>query len=231
MTPEELLAAARVFHEADLASSGASPETSRVAAIMGKNFLGADAWRALGTEVTPEALPLGLTVELLAGECELFPGRKVKDTHLLAYLPPDFSLEDLEALSADIKGLRNTDWCKGQEGSEFFTKRHPKGEWVLIPKEPLPGSLGLSHAKQDELEARYPNYRTSTAREFFTALVLNLAQNNERLYPNSWGWLSDESFVGSRVDGGGFNINGLGIGCDGVTLQLGRLGRSVSRKF
>ena len=50
---------------------------------LGKNFLGADAWRSQGIEVGEvPRLPASITKELLESECPLHPEEKIKDTHL-----------------------------------------------------------------------------------------------------------------------------------------------------
>ncbi|MEY4668056.1 MAG: hypothetical protein RL518_755, partial [Pseudomonadota bacterium] len=56
--------------------------------LLGKNFLGSEAWSSQGIDVgVAPPIPASVTKELLESECPLHPGQKVKDTHILVLVP------------------------------------------------------------------------------------------------------------------------------------------------
>ena len=91
---------------------GASPTTSPpIAAVkkeLGKNFLGAEEWKAQGIEVgTPPPIPASITKELLNSPCPLHPGQKIKDTHILMLVP---------------KTVNGKPYCATPEGARLFDR-------------------------------------------------------------------------------------------------------------
>ena len=80
--------------------------------LLGKNFLGAEAWRSQGIDVGEvPRLPASITKELLESECPLHPGEKIKDTHLLVLVPKTVNGEPYSA-------LKLYDLCATRKGSE-----------------------------------------------------------------------------------------------------------------
>ena len=127
--------------------------------LLGKNYLGAEAWQAQGVDVgAAPPLPGAITEALLNAECPLHPGRRIKDTHLLVLVPgtvngEPYSVLKLSELCETRKGsgdrliydggaratyLKGLDWAKAPQA---------QSEWVLIPKsDPDPNKeIGRAH--------------------------------------------------------------------------------------
>ena len=139
----------------------------QVRAILGKNLLGAEEWRAQDIDVgEPPLMPPSLTSELLDSDCPLHPGEKIKDTHLLVLIPKTVNEEPycavkLAELCATRKGAgkkfdRATSSDRlisyAESWKEQFWARAPQAqsEWVLIPKsDPVPKKMREKYGKKE----------------------------------------------------------------------------------
>ena len=133
--------------------------------VLGKNFLGASEWQqGFNVAVGPvPPIPKWITKELLEGECELHPGQRVKDTHLLVLIPKTvaaisllrritglvlvpktaggepYSALKLGELCSKTKGsgarlISQKDLANKWKKESWANARQQESEWVLIPK-------------------------------------------------------------------------------------------------
>jgi hypothetical protein len=70
--------------------------------LLGRNFLGAEAWRSQGIDVGDvPPVPSSITKDFLNSECPIHPGHKIKDTHVLMLVPKTVNGEPYTALKLD----------------------------------------------------------------------------------------------------------------------------------
>lgn len=199
-------------------------------ALFGRNLLGAAAWKqSLGVEVNrPPPLPMHVTEEFVHSDCPLHPGKKIKDTHLLVYIPQTvngefYSVYKLESLCAEGKLTSVLRWGRAFSAwtSSRWSRETPEqSEWILVPKgDPDPGSVPrYKHFRDktlsDQLNVydRYykQDYRAATALEVITALTLNFLSNDERLLSDCYLRTGTEA-PGGRAVVGMFREHGLEI--------------------
>lgn len=165
-----------------------------VQALMGgRVFTAADYKEHLKMDVEREGpLPHNI-LEVLEMECPINgPGHKVKDTHLLAWVPKKITLTKLsKAVGGQAELVLYGTWFINHE-SGIGKKHLAEGRWVLIPNKCPPQTKDLNWAdSRAALKAHYPDYEQADALSFATALVLNCLKNDERWYPGEWGWCSD----------------------------------------
>ncbi len=217
--------------------------------LLGKNFLGAEAWRKQGIDVGVEPpLPSTITEELLNSDCPLHPGEKIKDTHLLVLVPKTVNGEPYTAVKLDElcstrKGsgdnLIYAGWDSWQS-QEWASAPQSRSEWVLIPKsDPDPNKVPEGKhfrskniaAQQKVNETHYPEYREVKTVELMTAVVLNDLVNGEpRMLDGNYLRCAEPNASGGRVCVGGFGAGGLGVGGDGGDCGSDSFGRALARK-
>jgi hypothetical protein len=170
--------------------------------LLGKNYLGAEAWKSQGIDVGEEpALPATITEELLNSECPLHPGGKIKDTHLLALVPKTvngepYTARKLDELCATRKGSGDAliydgaDWATAWKEKDWARSPQVQSEWVLIPKsDPDPNKVPEDKhfrskniaAQQNVHDEHYGEYREVKTLELMTAVLLYDLANKERL--------------------------------------------------
>ena len=224
--------------------------------VLGKNFLGAAEWQqGFNVAVGPvPPIPKWITKELLEGACELHPGQRVKDTHLLVLMPKSvddkpYSALKLGELCAKTKGSGERlilDWLNGWKEQPWAKESPSLSEWVLIPKsDPDPWKVSEDKhfrsktiAEQAEVYKHYnaKDYREAKALEVMTAALLNDVVNGEprMLAPEggNWNYLRcvEPNASGGRVVVGTFDADGLwvGVGIGGNVYD--RVGGALARK-
>jgi hypothetical protein len=217
---------------------------------LGKNFLGAEAWRSQGIDVGEvPRLPASITKELLESECPLHPGEKIKDTHLLVLVPKTVNGEPysplkLDELCSTRKGSGDkliydgADWATAWKGKDWASTPQAQSEWVLIPKsDPDPSKVSTDKhfrskkisAQQKVHEDNYPEYREVKALEVMTMVLLYDLTNKERLLPDYLRCEEPNAF-GGRVCVGSFDADGLGVGDDRDDNDDVYIGRALARK-
>lgn len=215
---------------------------------LGKNFLGAEAWRSQGIEVGEvPSIPASISKGLLESDCPLHPGEKIKDTHLLVLVPKTVNGEPYTALECDelcatrkgsgeelvYKGLDS--WKKNQ----WASAPQSESEWVLIPKrDPDPSKVTTEkHFRNKDIAAQqqvhnehYQEYREVKTLELMTAVLLHDLVNTERLLPE-YVRCQEQNALSGRVCLGHFLDLGLEVS-DG-THAAGRtyIGRGLARKL
>ena len=219
--------------------------------LLGKNFLGAEAWRKQGIDAGVEpALPASITEELLNSECPLHPGEKIKDTHLLVLVPKTVNGEPYTALKLDElcatrKGSGDkliydgADWATAWKEKDWASTAQVQSEWVLIPKsDPDPKKVPADKhfrskniaAQQKVHDEHYPEYREVKTLELMTAVLLYDLANKERLAPD-YLRCEEPNASGGRVCVGRFIAYGLEVSVGRDDNGGGRVGRALARKL
>jgi hypothetical protein len=217
--------------------------------LLGKNFLGAEAWRKQGIDVGVEPpLPSTITEELLTSECPLHPGGKIKDTHLLVLVPKTVNGEPyttlkLDELCATRKGSGDALICDGLKSwkeQPWASQQQVESEWVLIPKsDPDPRKVASERhfrskriAQQDEVHKLYPEYREVKTVELMTAVLLNDLVNGDPRMLDGWNSLRcvEPNASGGRVCVGDFDASGLTVNDVYGADDSDSLGRALARK-
>jgi hypothetical protein len=221
--------------------------------LLGKNFLGAEAWRKQGIDAGAEPpLPSTITEELLNSDCPLHPGEKIKDTHLLVLVPKTvngapYTALKLDELCATRKGSGDkliydgADWAIAWKENDWASTAQVQSEWVLIPKSD-PDRNKVPEAKhfrskniaaqQDVHDEHYGEYREVKTVELMTAALLNDLVNGEPRMLDGWNRLrcAEPNASGGRVCVGSFNATGLVV-FDGFDVNDGGFfGRALARK-
>ena len=218
--------------------------------LLGKKFLGAEAWRKQGIDVGAEpALPATITEELLNSECPLNPGEKIKDTHLLVLIPKTVNGEpytalELDELCATRKGSGDkliydgAYWATAWKEKDWARSPQVQSEWVLIPKsDPDPEKVSADKhfrskniaAQQKVHEEHYGEYREVKTLELMTAVLLYDLTNKERLVPEYLRCVEPNA-SGGRVCVGRFVAYGLEVSVGRDDNGGGRVGRALARK-
>jgi MoxR-like ATPase len=222
-------------------AAGVTGEVSlkAVQKVMGKNFLGAEAWESgFGVKVGKvPPIPKWINKKLLEEESQLHPGQQVKDTHILMLVPKTvsgkaYSAVKLGELCAKAKGSGDrliydgADWANAWKGESWAKESSSESEWVLIPKsDPDRNKVAEGKhfrsktiAEQAKVLKHYEaDYREAKALEVMTAALLNDVVNGEprMLAPEggNWNYLRcvEENASGGRVVVGGFSANGLRV--------------------
>jgi hypothetical protein len=232
-----------------------SPELSvalkRVKVCLGANYIGPEAFsNFLGFEdvgVVPP-LPPTITPELLEAKCPIFKnGQRIKDTHLLVFIPQTVDKEPftINALTerTKIKQLKTLfpdeppstkifTFQPWYHEEEFANTSVANSRWMLMPKRELPDSIDKTAEEQDRLLLEYPGYETPRAIELLTMLVINLLQNGERLFkePNLYLACSDMSSLFSKPINCRFGYLGFRICCDDRHFASAKVGRAIVRR-
>jgi hypothetical protein len=190
-------------------------------------------WRQYFGEVGVEpSLPSNIG-DILSSTCPFWPGKSVKDTHLLVLIPATvdgkpFSLNLLGELIQHPRGgghstqNRNYDSdLKQQFGNQWPVSSY----WVLMTRDVLEGSRNETYASQQALVAHHTSrtglpYELPGALEAVTAILSHYVHRGERLYSDSpWTYTRCRELV--EWDGvdypiivGGFSSWGLDVGHD-----------------
>jgi energy-coupling factor transporter ATP-binding protein EcfA2 len=189
---------------------------------------GAKAWKDyFGVEVgTAPLLPANID-EILNSSCPFWPGKQVKDTHLLVLVPATvnsrpFTLDLLGELIKSPQGSGSKTQYRYYDGGtvqeELGAKSPGSSYWVLMTRDVLPGSRSKTYDAQKELVAAHARrlrlpYKMPDALSAATAILLHHARTGERLYTDDpWTYTRcQEKVLGNKypVIVGGFSSGGL----------------------
>ncbi len=149
--------------------------------------------------------------EYLDGECPFKPGKTIRETHSLVYLPQqindfDFSINDLRLMFGDML-------MTAEEHRLFrdaaFMEILPRYRWLLMYSGVIPGSLGAEPNK--DLPT---GYLQPTAVEYVGYLLTKYIAQGEYLGEYPAGWTADCDCQGLRIcigdqylEDGGIMIN------------------------
>jgi NLR family CARD domain-containing protein 3 len=169
-------------------------------------------------------------VTILDSACPIWPGRKVKDTHLLVLIPAavdgaPFTLNLLGELVQRPKngGHRTKYEYYGDDTKAQFGEKSPdRSYWLLMTRAVLEGSRGRVYAAQRALVVRYASsdglpYEIPGALEAATAILMHYVCTGERLFGDSpWTYTRCQELIGSKypVVVGCFESSGLDVNVD-----------------
>jgi hypothetical protein len=160
--------------------------------------LGEAVWRRYFGEIGPVPdLPSDMAAVLDSG-CSFWPGKKVRDTHLLVLIPATvdnqpFSLNLLgELIQHPKNGGHKTQYrCYDSDAQAQLGAASPTASyWLLMTRDVLPESRGKTDADQKELVADRASqtglpYELPKALEAATAILTHHVRNGERLYSDN----------------------------------------------
>jgi hypothetical protein len=214
----------------DLLSRQQESETQQLASLrIPSQAFGAQAWSQYFGDVGAEPLLPADIDEILNSRCPFcpfWPGKKVKDTHLLVLVPArlgglPFTLDLLGELIKSPKG--------GGHGTQYRrydsdVKRELGGRspgapyWVLMTRDVLPDSRNKTYDAQKALVASHADrlrrpYEMPHALEAATAILMHHVRSGERLYADDpWTYTRCQEKVCNNnwpVVVGGFSPGGL----------------------
>jgi hypothetical protein len=186
---------------------------------------------------------------ILGGACPFWPGRKVRDTHLLVLIPSEVNGEpfSLNLLGELIKMPKERGYKTQYDLYDIDTKRALGGcspdssYWVLMTREVLPASRSKTYKDQQALIAGYAHeagvpYVMPRVLEAATVILSHYVRSSERLYPdNPWTYTRCQELVGRfdyPVVVGGFSFTGLRVyDDDGYIFSAGIHGVAGLRRL
>ena len=201
---------------------------------------GAEEWcRYFGEVEAPPPLPAHI-VDTLNSACPFWPGKAVKDTHLLVLIPATVSGEpfSFNLLGELIQRPRGGGYPTKYDDyndtvhKQFGARSLGHSYWVLLTRDVLEGSRNKDYASQKALVAAHATrtgllYELPDALEAAAAILSHYTRSGERLYTDDpWTYTRCQALVNGRypVVVGGFSFGGLDVGFD-----LGSVGFSGSR--
>jgi hypothetical protein len=206
--------------------------------------IGPKEWTQYFGEVgTSPPLPADIDA-ILDSPCSFWPGKQVKDTHLLVLVPATvdgrpFTLDLLGELIKDPQGgFRKAEFeIYGNEVRRELGAQSPGSSyWVLMTRDVLPGSRGKTYDAQKALVAAHVHYDIPYVLEAATAILLHHARIGERLYTDDpWTYTRcQEKVLGNKypVVVGGFSSGGfLVLNYYFYSVYSSSFGVSCLRKF
>jgi hypothetical protein len=227
----------------------AAKEGDRDVRLLALKTLGEVEWKHYFGEVgsVPD-LPRDMAT-ILDSACPFWPGKKVRDTHLLVLIPATvdeapFTLNLLEELVQHPKpggGKTRYRYYNGTVKAQIGAAPPAASYWLLMTCDVLPESRGKTYAHQKKLVADHAKrtnlpYELPKALEAVTAILTRYVRGGEQ-----WHSKSNHSWTYTRCQGliyggypavvGGFGSSGLsvdGLSCD---CNHGSLGVAGCRRF
>ena len=188
---------------------------------------GAEAWsRYFGEVEKVPPLPVNI-VDMLNSACPFWPGKQVKDTHLLVLIPAKvngkpYNLNLLGELIQHPKGGGHATKYRnyGSDTQKQFGAQSPsRSYWMLMTRDVFEGSRRKTYTDQKSLVARHASrtglpYELPGALEAATAILSHYVRSGERLYTDApWTWTRCRELEDSKypVAVGGFSSGGLSV--------------------
>ena len=223
-----------------------SKPAARPAAVFGVR-----AWRQYFGEVGEEPLLPSDVDEILGSPCPFWPGKIVRDTHLLVLIPAtvddmSFNLNLLGELVRIPKERGYPTGCshypsdvQGQFGVQSPTRSY----WVLMTRDVLEGSRSKSYVAQKTLVAAHAKrtglpYELPGILEAATVILSHYVRSGERLYADApWTYMRCKELAvwnnGSKcpITVGCFSCGGLDVRSDGSSHSSLYRGVSSLREF
>jgi hypothetical protein len=214
-----------------------------------KEAFGAQEWQHYFGEVGPAPdLPKDIT-QILDTRCPFWPGRKVRDTHLLVLIPAKvdgepFTLSLLSELIKSPKGGVETQYryYNGEVQSQVGNNAPAGSYWLLMTRKVLPESRDKTYTDQKAIVAGHASctglsYELPKALEAATAILMHHVRTGERLYGgNPHIWTRCQELIRHRSEDvpllvGGFASSGLGVSRDSFVGSFLNFGVAGCRKF
>lgn len=149
--------------------------------------------------------------ELLEADCPFFTGKKVKESHILVWIPPHLKFNDLDDNFRKISPKDQPpifhEW--GMEHSRGCTASHSTpdvGHWILMTKEVIPNSLGTSYQGNGEApKMPEPYIIPNNLTECTAAVLAHYFKTSEMLFHDTL-FVCSEEVVRMKSVVGGFNL-------------------------
>ncbi|MEM7382935.1 MAG: hypothetical protein AAF400_01270 [Bacteroidota bacterium] len=200
--------------------------------------------RYFGDVGAEPALPSDI-VEILDSDCPFWPGKQVKDTHLLVLIPERVNGKPLtlDYLGELIKSPRGGGYGAKYRDYHSYVRNavgHQapgRSYWVLMTRRLLPESEYKNYDSQCQLVVDHANrtgldYELPGALEAAVVLLLHHVRSGERLYsdnPLTYTRCRDKDKDGDPLIVGGFSSAGLHVSSSNCAHDS--LGVSALRKF
>jgi NLR family CARD domain-containing protein 3 len=209
--------------------------------------LGAEVWeRYFGAVGAAPPLPADID-KILDSPCPFWPGRQVRDTHLLVLVPATvdgepFTLNLLEKLICSPKGGGHGtkyDHYNSDVQRELGGRSPAAPYWVLMTRDVLPDSRNKTYDAQKALVASHARrlsrpYEMPHALEAATAILMHHVRSGERLYnrdSDPWTYTRcQEKVCNWPVVVGRFSPGGLDV-YSSLSSVRNYVGVSCLRKF
>ncbi len=182
-------------------------------------------------------------IEILNEPCPVSgEGKRVYETHLLAWVPGRLTLTKLSVAVGGMPGnVLWSDWFIS-EASGLGAKSAGRGSWLLIPERCPPKTLGKNwEDSRSVLKADYPMYEQADALGFAAALTMyerktaaaSGTRQGTRIYPSQWGWCADRPWgaTGGGLYVGFFSADGFCICVDNLANLNPLLGCAACWNF
>ncbi len=155
---------------------------------------------------------------ILESPCPFWPGKKIKETHLLTLIPATINgapltLNKLEELIQNPQQGHKAEYryynrdIKNEHGTTPVNQAY----WVLMSRDVIPESRRKSYADQQQLVAQHPHYQVPQAIEAAVCILMEFVVSGVRLYghrPLTY-TRCEQSFQGYQLIVGGLDAVGL----------------------
>lgn len=199
---------------------------------------GKEKWKEyFGCEVKKIPFPKDIW-NILTRPCPFFPGKMVKDTHMLQLIPVTVNGEklSLNKLGNLVKALpedKKTKCSFYPKIKELYgDKTTNKSYWAFMTTNVIPNSRNKSYSKQQKLVNKHRNYDVPNALEAAVCIVTKFVASGIRLYGQKpWTYIRcQEKVQDYHIVVGGFGPAGLNVNSDGA-VDFGTRGVGALRKF
>jgi hypothetical protein len=166
------------------------PQISKPVAVPQPSIaFGAADWRKHFGDVGVEP-PLPPDIEqILNGPCPIWPGKTLRETHLLVLIPERVNGQPLtlkllgELVQKPLQG-NATKYSHFNIG-EYKDPPAPASHWALVTRDVLPNSRNKPYAEQQKIPQGYAGYQVPTILDAATAMFMEYIRSGTRLYGDS----------------------------------------------
>jgi hypothetical protein len=199
--------------------------------LLALKTLGEVEWKHYFGDVEPAPDLPGNIDSILDSTCPFWPGKKVKDTHLLVLVSAKingrpFSLNLLSELIQHPKNGGHKTSCRYYDSrvkAQLGTASPAVSYWLLMTRDALPESHGKSYRDQEKLVADQAKraglpYELPKALEAATAIATHHVRNGDRLYSaHPWTFTRCQEWILHQSNDylatvGGFKSSGFVVG-------------------
>lgn len=204
-------------------SNGFPQTISKIVVDYLENYrcFGESEWTLLGRVNPAPLLPIGFSA-IWKGACPIFPAKKIRETHMLVYIP---STLDGQPLTLKKLGeITKSYFPESERGYGFIWqllvdagKSIDQSRWVLMTKDVLPGSRNKNYAEQQKMIAKLVeksliNYEVPETLEAAICILSQYFVSKERLFhdnPVTFTICKELVPKTPPIFVGGFSLNGL----------------------
>ena len=181
---------------------------------------------------------------ILKSPCPFFPGKKVRESHILVLIPETVNgkrlnltlLGELVKAPKDGKATQYRYIWDEIINDQGINQATPKSHWALMTKDVIPGSRNKSYPDQkkmiaDVVEKTEINYEVPNAIDALICIFMHHISSGERLFNDNpyTGTRCQESIQGYPIYVGGFSPAGLFVSI--YDIDDDSIGVAALRKF